>query len=110
MTETKTPLIDLLKRVPVDARLVIDDPDGLSTTYIPVGKLCSDAVTALQYPSNHSWVGITDDEYFQYQMKIKKPMLSVQDYIDAMKVIEGKLKEKNCARAIEAAHGIGGEP
>jgi hypothetical protein len=96
MSTLKTPLVDLLRTVPIDARLKIDAPDGLSTTYIPVGKLCSDAVTALQYPSNHSWVGITDDEYFQYQMKIKKPMLSVQDYIDAMKVIEGKLKEKNC--------------
>ena len=98
MSETKTPLIDLLKRVPDDARLVIDDPDGLSTTYIPVGRLCAEAVTTLQSLSKQTWVGITDEEYFQYQMKINKPMLSVQDYIDAMKIIEEKLKEKNFER------------
>ena len=41
------------------------------------------------------WVGLTDDEYFALQMKIKTPMISVQDYIDAMRMVEAKLKEKN---------------
>jgi hypothetical protein len=41
------------------------------------------------------WVGLTNDEYFGLQMKIKKPMISVQDYIDAMRMVEAKLKEKN---------------
>ena len=41
------------------------------------------------------WVGLTDDEYFGLQMKIKLPMISVQDYIDAMRMVEAKLKEKN---------------
>ena len=42
-----------------------------------------------------TWVGLTDEEYFALQMKIKKPMTTVQDYIDAMRIIEQALKEKN---------------
>ena len=41
------------------------------------------------------WVGMTDEEYFALQMKIKKPMTTVQDYIDAMRMVEQALKEKN---------------
>lgn len=41
------------------------------------------------------WVELTDDEYFYLQMKIKKPMVSVGDYINAMKMVEKKLKDKN---------------
>ena len=41
------------------------------------------------------WVELTDDEYFALQMKIKKPMTTVQDYIDAMRMVEQALKEKN---------------
>ena len=48
-----------------------------------------------QSPLTLEWVGLTDDEYFGLQMKIKKPMISVQDYIDAMRMVEAKLKEKN---------------
>ncbi len=46
-------------------------------------------------PPQRTWVGLTDDEYFGLQMKIKTPMISVQDYIDAMRMVEAKLKEKN---------------
>ena len=46
-------------------------------------------------PPQRTWVGLTDDEYFALQMKIKAPMISVQDYIDAMRMVEAKLKEKN---------------
>ena len=41
------------------------------------------------------WADLTDDEYFALQMKIKKPMISVQDYIDAMRMVAQALKEKN---------------
>jgi len=41
------------------------------------------------------WAGLTDEEYFRLQMKVKTPMISVQDYIDAMRMVEAKLKEKN---------------
>ena len=46
-------------------------------------------------PQRKEWVGLTDEEYFILQMKIKTPMVSVGDYIDAMKMVEEKLKEKN---------------
>ena len=46
-------------------------------------------------PAAQRWVGLTDEEYFALQMKIKTPMISVQDYIDAMRMVEAKLKEKN---------------
>jgi hypothetical protein len=45
--------------------------------------------------AQRTWVGLTDDEYFILQMKIKTPMISVQDYIDAMRMVEAKLKGKN---------------
>ena len=45
--------------------------------------------------SKRLWVGLTDDEYFALQMKIKTPMTTVQDYIDAMRMIEQALKERN---------------
>jgi uncharacterized protein YukE len=45
--------------------------------------------------AQRTWVGLTDDEYFALQMKIKTPMTTVQDYIDAMRMVEQALKEKN---------------
>jgi hypothetical protein len=48
-----------------------------------------------EHLAQRTWVGLTDDEYFALQMKIKTPMISVQDYIDAMRMVEARLKEKN---------------
>lgn len=42
------PLHELLARVPRDARLVIDDPDGMGTQYIPVGRHCHEAAEELR--------------------------------------------------------------
>ena len=42
------PLHEQLARVPRDARLVIDDPDGMGTQYIPVGRYCHEAAEALR--------------------------------------------------------------
>lgn len=44
----QVPLHELLASVPVDARLVIDDADGMCTTFIPVGRLCQEAAAALR--------------------------------------------------------------
>ena len=41
------PLHEQLSSVPVGARLVIDDPDGMGTCYIPVGRLCHEAAAAI---------------------------------------------------------------
>ena len=46
MNAKQTPLVDLLKNVPKTARLVIEENDG--TRFIPVGKLCADAVDEIE--------------------------------------------------------------
>lgn len=46
MNAQQTPLIDLLKNVPRTARLLVEE--NHSTTSIPVGKLCADAVEELE--------------------------------------------------------------
>ena len=51
--------------------------------------------TALGWEPKREWVGLTDEEYFSLQMKIRTPMISVQDYINAMQMVEKALKEKN---------------
>lgn len=40
------PLVELLRRVPTDARLVIEN-GPYSTSYIPVGRYCHEAANAL---------------------------------------------------------------
>ena len=42
------PLHEQLARVPRDARLVIDDPDGMGTKFIPVGRYCHEAAAELR--------------------------------------------------------------
>jgi hypothetical protein len=69
----------------------------------PVGKVAYvlevDLPTGIHklytHPPQRTWMGLTDEEYFGLQMKIKTPMISVQDYIDAMRMVEAKLKQKN---------------
>ena len=69
----------------------------------PVGKVAYvlevDLPTGIHklytHPPQRTWMGLTDEEYFGLQMKIKTPMISVQDHIDAMRMVEAKLKQKN---------------
>ena len=42
------PLHEQLASVPRDARLIIDDPDGRGTRFIPVGRMCHEAAEALR--------------------------------------------------------------
>jgi hypothetical protein len=44
----EVPLVEQLESVPTNARLVIDDADGMGTRYIPVGRMCHDASKALR--------------------------------------------------------------
>ena len=44
----QVPLHELLAKVPADARLVIEDKDGCSTSFIPVGRLCQEAATVIR--------------------------------------------------------------
>lgn len=42
------PLHEQLASVPDKARLVIDDPDGMGTSFIPVGRMCNEAAAELR--------------------------------------------------------------
>lgn len=42
------PLHELLASVPREAKLVIDDDDGMGTRFIPVGRYCNEAAEALR--------------------------------------------------------------
>lgn len=42
------PLHEQLASVPRDARLIIDDADGMGTRFIPVGRMCHEAAEALR--------------------------------------------------------------
>jgi hypothetical protein len=44
-------LIELLRNVPENARLIVDSGDGISSTYHPVGYLCHEAAKALEQTS-----------------------------------------------------------
>ena len=44
----QVPLVEQLESIPADARLVIDDADGMGTRYIPVGRMCREAAAALR--------------------------------------------------------------
>lgn len=82
------PLHEQLARVPRDARLVIDDPDGMGTQFIPVGRYCHEAAEALRARlarPEREWQGLTDED------------LSVcdEDGVILARYWEAKLKEKN---------------
>jgi len=66
------------------------DPRGCWSVRCQLAKVCKNTT-----PPQREWVGLKDEEYFILQMKIKTPMVSVGDYIDAMRMVEEKLKEKN---------------
>jgi hypothetical protein len=51
----EVPLIEQLESVPADARLTIESEDGLSTRYIPVGRMCQEAAAVLRSESRVSW-------------------------------------------------------
>jgi hypothetical protein len=42
----QTPLVDLLRDIPLDARLIYNYPDGASHS-IPVGRLAAEAIEAI---------------------------------------------------------------
>jgi hypothetical protein len=96
----QTPLIELLESVPADARMVYEYGQFHSQN-IPVGRLCHEAVaalrTALAEPDRKP---LTDKEIRdiakQYALGLAFPY-------------NGPTTPELFARAIERAHGIGGE-
>jgi hypothetical protein len=44
----EVPLVELLESVPKDARLCVDDSDGMGTSYFPIGRMCHEAAETLR--------------------------------------------------------------
>ena len=84
-----------LNRHPDRWTALYKDPTPCQTCQALARTVMLDQTSHDTAPLKRTWVGLTDDEYFALQMKIKAPMISVQDYIDAMRMVEAKLKEKN---------------
>lgn len=61
MDAKQTPLIELLERVPHNERCRVDEPDGMGSVFIPVGRLCHEAATSLRkrqtQPQRTHWEG-----------------------------------------------------
>jgi hypothetical protein len=88
------PLHELLAGVPRGTRLEINDPDGMGTRFIPVGRYCHEAAEALRAAlaqPEREWVGLTGYEVNECAAGCHNGN-SVQD---AIRKAEAKLREKN---------------
>ena len=93
MTEAiayQVPLDEQLASVPENARLVIDDPEGLGTRFIPVGRMSQEAAAELRrLHEAHDW---------QYKMagerlrRIEKLEASNQELLKALTAICAKCR------------------
>ena len=141
MDAKQVPLRELLASVPADARLLIDDADGLGSRSIPVGRLCQEAAAALEEPVQEpvAWVskralarikdfdstiyanGGFDDAVPLYTSPPQckpLPLKTVEKLIYENTKINPNVADDrellgyivNAVRAIEKAHGIGGQP
>jgi hypothetical protein len=92
----EVPLVEQLESVPTNARLVIDDADGMGTQYIPVGRMCHDASKALRQAiaeaekQQRTWVGLTEEE-----IDTLESATDTLEFPQTVRAIEAKLKEKN---------------
>ena len=57
------PLHELLDNVPLNERLVIDDPNGMGTRFIPIGRLSHEAAAELRrlHEVNAELMRVMDD-------------------------------------------------
>ena len=111
------PLHELLATVPRNARLEIEDADGMGTRFIPVGRYCHEAAEALraalateQEPpcktgsqcvgnkcewcavQEREWQGLTDKEHEQIAIDCG---CASADWVFYGAAVERKVKEKN---------------
>jgi LmbE family N-acetylglucosaminyl deacetylase len=119
-----TPLYELLETVPPKTRLVVDDEDGMGTSFIPVGRLCHEAAAALRQLLEQpepvqepvTW-GVHD------QIALTKAIQSAPPAQPAVPLTDEQIDQimqpltqgvpyswRAFARAIEAAHGITAAP
>jgi len=94
------PLHELLAGVPRGTRLEINDPDGMGTRFIPVGRYCHEAAEALRAAlaqPEREWVGLTDDEVGDIGCDFATLGGDIEgkNWFAFYLAIEAKLKEKN---------------
>ena len=95
MEAKQVPLYEQLEDVPIDARLVIEDSDGMGATILAIGRMCHGAAAALraaieQAKKPRQWQGLTDEEKHQLN-----DSLNLQGRFPIIDAIEAKLKERN---------------
>lgn len=108
------PLYEQLENVPLDARLVIEDSDGMGATILAIGRMCHAAATILreklaqpycddcggtdpecplaqpEQEPRREWQGLTDDE-----KRLFSSWLDEKSDDAVFRAIEVKLREKN---------------
>jgi len=93
------PLHEQLASVPRDARLIIDDANGMGTRFIPVGRYCHEAANVLRVLVKHSqrkWRELTEEDALDLLPVMESEYeVDVEMILEFAKAIETKLKEKN---------------
>ena len=102
MEAKQTPLIDLLERIPQDARLVVEHDEFSSSSY-PVGRLCREAATALRAALAEP----TCKEGLQVEPLTEEEIRDLWSWsMTAEAERTANTQQHAFARAIERAHGI----
>ena len=99
--EAQVPLVEQLESVPQDARLCIDDADGMGTHYFPIGNMCHEAAKVLRAklsePENEfnpDWnamaVMVEEQQRMAKQIEELDIALAEQDakYLDAIEILD----------------------
>jgi hypothetical protein len=88
------PLHELLAGVPRNARLVIDDHDGMGTQFIPVGRMCHEASEALSSRLSQPKKEKTMDKTFAAIEKLKEVELELHRLKNALEMMNSAYDTK----------------
>ena len=83
----EVPLHEQLANVPRNARLVIDDSDGMWTSFIPVGRMCHEASEALSSRLSQPKKEKTMDKTFAAIEKLKEVELELYRLKNALEMM-----------------------
>lgn len=83
----EVPLHEQLANVPRNARLVIDDSDGMGTSFIPVGRMCHEASEALSSRLSQPKKEKTMDKTFAAIEKLKEVELELYRLKNALEMM-----------------------
>ena len=97
--EAQVPLVEQLESVPQDARLCIDDADGMGTHYFPIGYICHEAAKALRAKLSEPETPYQIGQRLQRTgfgiSDIPNAVYSNNDISDALQGWEAALREMN---------------